>query len=109
MAFLPLLLDNDAFVPQMMLQPTCWDTEVRARAPGCWVEDEGESERSQEDLGQGCCYHPDSLVAESKAKLQSWFPDSVHHSLCISIYWEAWCCQESPIPAIPCHDLQALV
>lgn len=26
------------------------------RAPGCWVEDEEESERSQGDLGQGCCY-----------------------------------------------------
>lgn len=90
-----------AFVPQMMFQPTCWGTQMRARAPGCWVEDEGESERSRGNLGQGCCCRPDSLVAESKAKLQSWSPDSVHHSLCISIYLEARCNQESPSPAPP--------
>lgn len=74
MAFLPLLLDNDGFVPPMVSQGTHWDTLVRAAgslclvfggdwqdqtrlvhgAPGCWVRDKGEPVRSQGDLGQGC-------------------------------------------------------
>ena len=105
MAFLPLLLDSDGFLPPMVSQGTHWDTPVRAAGSLCLVF--GGDWQEPLVVGWGT---KGSLcgVRETWARAASLLQVNQWRAHCL-IYWGPQCCGDSPSPVPPCHAQRALV